>query len=53
MRPHDFEVGWFEEVAERHGEHSAEALQAATLVGSQFYFPGFEFLAKPAKRKPA
>lgn len=50
MRPHDFEVGWFAEVAERHGEFSAEAQQAATLVGAQYYFPGFEFMAKTEKR---
>jgi hypothetical protein len=50
IRPHDFEVGWFAEVAERHGEHSAEAVQAATLVGQQYYFPGFEFVAASGKR---
>lgn len=44
MRLHDFEVGWFAEVAERHGERSFEVDQATRLANSgQMYFPGFEF----------
>ena len=51
IRPHDFEVGWFEEVAERHGAVSAEAIQASVLVAKQMYFPGFEIL--PTTRRTA
>lgn len=32
MRQHDFEVGWFQIIAERHGEASFEVEQAALLV---------------------
>lgn len=40
MRMHDRQLGWFDEVAERHGEHSAEASQARQLLEStqQLYF---------------
>lgn len=34
MRSHDFEVGWFKSVAERHGEWSIERRQAADLAVS-------------------
>lgn len=44
LRPHDFQVGWFDEVAERHGHVSVEAMQAAELVAKQMYFPGFEVI---------
>lgn len=32
LRPHDVQVGWFRAVAERHGRHSAEIIQAKHLV---------------------
>jgi len=40
MRLHDFQFGWFAEVAERHGENSQERKQAAELVavGGQIFF---------------
>lgn len=45
MRQHDFEVGWFEAVAARHGESSQERIQARALLSTpaaQLYFPGME-----------
>lgn len=32
MRPHDFQVGWFHAVAERHGQNAAESQQLKALV---------------------
>lgn len=45
IRQHDFEVGWFHAVAQRHGESSQERIQARRLLASdvgQLYFPGME-----------
>jgi hypothetical protein len=41
LREHDVEVGWFREVARRHGSHSAERRQAAELIerDGQLFFP--------------
>jgi len=50
MRQHDFEVGWFHEVAERHGERSVEVQQARTLISQQMYFPGFDIAPREAKK---
>jgi putative metallopeptidase len=40
MRRHDHQLGWFDEVAQRHGENSIEMRQARDLVQStyQLYF---------------
>lgn len=40
MRRHDHQFGWFDEVAERHGEASPEVMQARALMESskQLYF---------------
>lgn len=40
MRRHDHQLGWFDEVAARHGENSVEVRQARDLVQStyQLYF---------------
>jgi hypothetical protein len=40
MRRHDHQLGWFDEVAHRHGENSIEVRQARDLVQStyQLYF---------------
>lgn len=40
MRRHDHQLGWFDEVAQRHGKHSTEVRQANALVAStaQLYF---------------
>lgn len=40
MRKHDHQMGWFDEVAQRHGESSPEVRQARRLIESsgQFYF---------------
>lgn len=32
MRKHDWELGWFDEIAQRHGEYSIEVMQAKTLM---------------------
>lgn len=41
MRKHDFEVGWFHVIAERHGIASGEHKQARELmeVAGQYYWP--------------
>lgn len=41
MRLHDFEFGWFTEVAKRHREASVEVIQAAQIYqqAGQAYFP--------------
>lgn len=45
MRRHDYEFGWFEMIAARHGKHSQECKQAATMVeaSGQILFPGLNF----------
>ena len=51
LRPHDFEVGWFDEVAERHPDFAIETKQAAILARQrQLYFPGFEFIEEVARK---
>ena len=35
LRKHDFQVGWFHEIARRHGEHSVEVRQCRELVSEQ------------------
>lgn len=49
MRKHDFQVGWFHEIARRHGSASGEYKQAQSLMGEhgQLYF-GFVTTAKVA-----
>lgn len=41
MKPHDVEIGWFESVAQRHGEHSIEVQQARKMTQrfGQAFFP--------------
>jgi hypothetical protein len=41
MRKHDVQVGWFAVIAQRHGKHSQEQIQAATILDSlgQFFWP--------------
>lgn len=54
LRPHDFEVGWFDEVAERHAGDSIEVRQASTLATvRQMYFPEFEFLPSSSPSRQA
>jgi hypothetical protein len=40
LRKHDFEVGWFHSIAQRHGAHSFEVEQAKRLQSEagEFYF---------------
>lgn len=49
-RRHDHELGWFDEVARRHGEESMEVRQARDLVATtqQLYF---DFAAKLSPRQ--
>ncbi len=47
IRPHDWEFGWFDEVARRHGEKSVEVKQARKLAEAsgdlyQLALPGME-----------
>lgn len=46
MRPHDMQVGWFTEIANRHGESSMERKQAREIFAKdgQAFFP---FLMEP------
>lgn len=48
IKPHDVQVGWFLEVAKRHGENSIEVIQAKRIFekSHEDLLPGFEFLAK-------
>ena len=41
LRKHDYQFGWFTVIAERHGVHSQERKQAASImeIAGQFYFP--------------
>jgi hypothetical protein len=41
MRKHDVEVGWFGIIASRHGAHSQERIQAASIMENhgQLYWP--------------
>lgn len=54
LRKHDRQFGWFDAIAERHGEASGEVRQALQLkaTAGQFYFPFIEQVkvsVKPAK----
>ena len=52
MRSHDFQVGWFDEVAERHPKWSWEVQQAMALANSrQMYFPGFDITPRVRKKR--
>ena len=41
LRMHDFEVGWFKEIAARHGEASQERQQAHAVMqdSGQYFWP--------------
>lgn len=43
LRGHDVEVGWFKIIAQRHGEHSVERMEAKQIwdESGQAYFPDF------------
>ena len=49
LRKHDFQFGWFNIIAERHGEASIERQQAAEilLTGGQYYWPEIDRASKP------
>lgn len=49
MRKHDRQLGWFDEIATRHGKDSPEVEQATEFVkgAGQTYLPGFEFTEQP------
>lgn len=51
MRRHDHQLGWFDDVARRHGEASCEVRQAKQLMAStdQLYF---DFSSIPAPSSP-
>ena len=51
MRHHDRDYGWFDSIAERHGDHSIEVQQAHQLAaeGRTIYFqPSFSFFEAAA-----
>jgi hypothetical protein len=52
MRKHDHQFGWFDEVAQRHGEASPEVRQARVLMekSGQLYFD-FEPRSTTPKRE--
>ncbi len=57
MKPHDFQVGWFHAIAERHGPASYEVAQAQVLIEKhrQTYFdwqPPAERAAEPPPVPP-
>ena len=41
LRKHDVEFGWFAVIADRHGKHSQEQIQAATILDAygQYFWP--------------
>lgn len=41
LRPHDYQIGWFNVIAHRHGVHSQERKQAQTMFekDGQIYWP--------------
>lgn len=41
IRQHDFQFGWFKEIAQRHGEHSMERIQAKQILeeAAQMFWP--------------
>lgn len=49
LRPHDFEFGWFIEIARRHGVASQECVQAKVMVDAagQLLWPDLVMSAKP------
>lgn len=51
MRLHDFQFGWFLEVAERHGECSQERKQAAEIIASSGQLL-FDFTGRSRARTP-
>lgn len=54
MRRHDHQFGWFDEVAQRHGEASAEVRQAKRLMDSsaQLYFDFSRPVGSPVGKRP-
>lgn len=55
MRPHDHQLGWFDEIARRHGEASCEIRQARQLLEQtkQLYFDFGQVVAARSTRAPA
>lgn len=41
MRKHDWQMGWFEKIAQRHGDNAPECIQAKQLLdkAGQYFFP--------------
>lgn len=52
MRKHDYQFGWFDEIAQRHGDASPEVRQAKVLMeqSGQLYF---DFVSQKSLRKRA
>lgn len=55
LKPHDFEVGWFANIAAEFGEDSVERIQARKLLADeigQLFFPGMEPSPKAEETTP-
>ena len=54
LRKHDFQVGWFHAIANRHGKHSIEVMQAHRLATEygQLYFEGLLDTTQPVGSLP-
>jgi hypothetical protein len=50
LRHHDYDIGWFRIIAQRHGQHSIECQQAETMMedSGQFFWPAFTRKLKAA-----
>jgi len=55
MRKHDRQLGWFDEIARRHGDNAAEVIQARALIeqAGQVYFPFMKSVLSAPKAKAA
>lgn len=55
LRPHDYEFGWFEAVANRHGNASQERQQAQRLIdqSGQFFWPDLALMPQQRAKKAA
>jgi hypothetical protein len=50
LRHHDHDFGWFDAIAERHGDYAVEVMQAKQIASmKQMYLPGFN-ISVPRKK---
>lgn len=55
LRKHDIETGWFKSVAERHGAHAQERIQAKQILDTygQYFWPDVISALNPKSRTSA